>query len=265
MSDRSSSFGHRMGCLAYGLAAYVLFLCTFAYAMGFIGNLVVPKSIDTGVPGSFGLAIVVNVALLGLFAAQHTIMARQWFKHRWTRIIPAPIERSTFVVATCFVLILMYWQWRPMPEIVWSLEHPAARWPLHGFFVLGWLLVLYSSFCIDHFDLFGVRQVVLHLRGLDYTHPGFAMPWLYKLVRNPLMLGFLLASWATPVMTQGHLLFAITISGYIVFGITMEERDLLKSLGEDYRRYRKRTPMLFPLPRRRDAKVSATAERATWF
>jgi len=253
MSAPSAGRSSRILCFVYGAMMYVLFLGTFLYAIGFVGNLVVPKSIDTGIVEPVSIAIPINALLLALFAIQHAVMARPWFKHRWTKIVPMPIERSTFVFASCVVLILMYWQWRPMPEVIWSVEHPLARSLLYGLFAAGWVMVLYASACIDHFDLFGLRQVVLHLRGKEYTHPGFAMPWLYQTVRNPLMLGFLIAFWSTPVMTQGHLLFAIMTTGYILVGIRMEEGDLLRVLGEEYRQYRERTPMILPFARRNPA------------
>lgn len=249
--DRShSDLKRRVAYLVYGALAYGLFLVTFCYAIGFISNAVVPKSIDIGRVEPARTAILINVALLSLFVIQHTVMARPAFKAAWTRIVPPPIERSTFVLATCGVLGLLFWQWRPLPALVWNVELPALRYALHGLAALGWLLVLYSSFLIDHFDLFGLRQVVLYWRGRAYTHPGFATPWLYRVVRNPLMLGFITAFWATPSMSQGRLLFAGLATGYILIGIAFEERDLSRMLGEDYRRYRARTPMLIPIPRR---------------
>jgi protein-S-isoprenylcysteine O-methyltransferase Ste14 len=177
-------------------------------------------------------------------------MARPWFKARWTKLVPKPIERSTFVLAASLLVALTMWQWRPMPEVVWRVENPAARAFLSGLSLLGWALVFYSSFVIDHFDLFGLRQVYLHLRGRPYVHPAFAERSLYKLIRHPLMAGFLIAFWATPTMTQGHLLFALVTTAYILFGISIEERDLARFLGEDYWRYRDRTPMLVPWPKR---------------
>ncbi len=232
--------------LVYGVLCYAFFFGTFLYAIGFVGNWVVPRSIDTGAPGDTLPSVVINVALLGLFAVQHTIMARPAFKHWWTAKIPAPAERSTFVFATCIVLTLLFWQWRPLPTTVWHTDNTVAVWTLSGLSLFGYLIVLYSSFLIDHFDLFGLRQVVLQYRGRDYTHHPFAERSLYKLIRHPLMLGFLLAFWATPSMSQGHLLFAIVTSVYILFGITIEERDLLNFLGDDYKAYRKRTPALIP-------------------
>ena len=257
MSTPTARSATRVGFFAYGLGMYGLFLFTFCYAIGFIGNLVVPEAIDDGQAGPAGRAVLINVLLLSLFVLQHTIMARPAFKERWTRLVPRPIERATFVLATCIVLNIMYFFWQPLPQVVWSVQHPVGQTMLHALFAFGWVVVLYASFCIDHFDLFGLRQVVLFLRGRAYTHPGFAMPALYRAVRNPLMLGFLIAFWATPHMTQGHLLFSLLTTGYIFFGIAMEERDLLKLLGEDYRRYRARTPMILPWPRPRTMPVES--------
>jgi protein-S-isoprenylcysteine O-methyltransferase Ste14 len=189
-------------------------------------------------------------------------MARPAFKAWWTRIIPHAMERSTFVIATCAVFALLFWQWRAMPEFVWHVENPVGRGLLFAISAAGILLVLYASFCIDHFDLFGLRQVILNLRGKRYTHPGFARPVLYRIVRNPLMLGFIVAFWSTPDMTVGHLFFAAMTTGYIIFGVSMEERDLLKLLGEEYRLYRERTPMLIPGLRRRRAEGPQRAKAA---
>jgi len=238
----------------YGLSVYALFLATFVYTIGFIANIIVPKSIDSGATGSRWTSIAVNALLLGLFAIQHAIMARPWFKARWTRIIPPAVERSTFVLATCIVLIIMFWQWRPMPTNVWHITNEPLVAALRAMSAGGWALVLYATFCIDHFDLFGLRQVTLNLRGMAYLHPGFATPKLYQMVRNPLMLGFLIAFWSTPVMSLGHLQFALMVTGYIFVGVNLEERDLLKSLGASYAKYRAETPMLIPgLKLRRNA------------
>jgi protein-S-isoprenylcysteine O-methyltransferase Ste14 len=236
--------------LLYGLIAYACFLVTFLYAIGFVGNLLVPKSIDSGAEGPIGLAILVNVALLGLFGVQHSIMARPEFKARWTKIIPKAAERSTFVLLTCIILGLTYWQWRPITSVVWDVEAPALRTALIGLSWLGWLIVLYATFLIDHFDLFGVRQVILHYRGILYTHRPFAERSLYRLVRHPLMLGFLVAFWATPTMTMGHLLFAGVVTAYVLVALQLEERDLVRQLGDDYVRYQQRTSMILPLPKR---------------
>lgn len=246
--------------MLYGLVCYFAFFGAILYAIGFVGNFVVPKSIDTGIIESPAKAVAIDALLLGLFAIQHTIMARPGFKKWWTRYVPVQIERSTFVLAASLLLMLLFWQWRPMPGVVWSVEHELAGALLTGISLIGWGLVFYSSFLIDHFDLFGLRQTFFHWRSWTYTHPPFKKPLLYQLVRNPLMLGFLLAFWATPVMTQGHLLFAGLSTAYILVGIQFEERDLLRILGEDYRLYRRRTPMIFPWPRKGPATEPAPSQ-----
>ncbi len=230
----------------YGVVAYVAFLVAFTYAIGFLSNIVVPKGIDAGAVGATASAIVINLSLLGLFAVQHTIMARPGFKTHWTKIIPKPIERSTFVLVASTILLLLYWQWRPMPVIVWRVDQPFARMLLYALSALGWCTVLYTSFLIDHFELFGLRQVYFHLRGKSDAQHRFVTPTLYRVVRNPLMLGFVIAFWATPDMTQGHLLFAAAATGYILMGIQFEEHDIARILGEPYRLYKKQTPMLVP-------------------
>ena len=247
---------------AYGAVCYVLFLATFLYAIGFVESLFVPTSLDSGVGGPVGQAVLINVAILGLFAVQHTIMARPAFKKWWTRFIPQAAERSTFVLATCAILILLFWQWRPITGVVWQVQGSVLRAILYGVSLGGWGLVLYSSFLIDHFDLFGLRQVYLHLRRQPYSDAPFKDPWLYQLVRNPLMLGFLIAFWFAPVMTYGHLLFAGVVTGYVFVGIWFEERDIAAKLGEPYRRYRARTSMLLPLPRRRSEVAAEATESA---
>ena len=234
-----------------GVICYVVFLATFLYAIGFVGGVVVPKALDDGAAGPLGQALPVNILLLGLFGIQHSVMSRPFFKIWWTRFVPKPIERSIYVLATCAVLSLLFWQWRPMPTLIWQIDTAAAEIALWVLFCLGWVLVLYSNFLIYHFDLFGLRQVYLHLRGRGYTRPAFCTPPLYRLIRNPLMLGFIIAFWSTPVMTAGHLLFAVGTTAYILVGITLEEHDLLQALGEDYRRFRAATPMILPLPRER--------------
>jgi protein-S-isoprenylcysteine O-methyltransferase Ste14 len=240
----------RLLVFVYGVIAYSAFLAAFLYLIGFVGNFAVPKSIDSGAQGAEATAILVNLLLVGLFTVQHTIMARPGFKSWWTRVVPAPMERSTFVLVTSLLLGLLYWQWRPLPGTVWLVEPALLRGILTGVSFVGWGMVLYSSFLIDHFDLFGLRQVTLHLRGRPYRYHPFMERSLYKIIRHPLMAGFLIAFWATPTMTEGHLLFAGLMTAYVLFGIHVEERDLLRMLGEDYRRYHARTPMLIPGPRR---------------
>jgi protein-S-isoprenylcysteine O-methyltransferase Ste14 len=244
-----ASLAARLTILALGSLIYLLFLGTFGYAMGFVTGLVAPTSVDGGLPAPLGEALLVNGGLLGLFAAQHTIMARRAFKARWTRIVPKPIERSLFVLATCAILIALFVQWRSMPGVVWQVGGPAsiALWTLCG---LGWTTVLLSTFLIDHFELFGLRQAVLAGLGRPYREPRFVERALYKVVRHPLMLGFLFAFWCTPTMTVGHLFFAVMTTGYILFGIRVEERTLIAAHGERYRDYRRRVPMLLPIPRR---------------
>lgn len=232
--------------LAYGIAVYALFFATFLYAFGFIGSLIVPKGINDGEPGAFWPSLVLNASFLLLFAIQHVVMARPAFKDWFTRFIPRPAERSTFVLAACAILILMFWLWRPLPEVVWQVQSDWLVLLLRGAFLLGMAIVLYSSFLIDHFDLFGLRQVVLHALGKPYTQKPFVVRSLYRHVRHPLMVGFLLAFWATPVMTEGHLLFALLTTGYILVGTRIEERDLVRQHGESYLAYRRTTPGLIP-------------------
>ncbi|HLU09240.1 MAG TPA: isoprenylcysteine carboxylmethyltransferase family protein [Oceanobacillus sp.] len=235
--------------LIYGLVAYAVFLVAFLYAIGFIGNLIVPKSIDTGgavVP--LQEALIVNVLLMSVFAIQHSLMARPEFKRQWTKIVPKAIERSTYVLFASLALLLMYWQWRPIPDVVWSVESGIGRHVLNGLYVLGWLIVFLSTFMINHFDLFGLRQVYLNLRNREHEELGFRTPFFYKFLRHPIMLGFIIAFWSTPTMTVGHLLFAVVTTVYILIAIQLEERDLVGYYGDKYREYRRKTPMLIPRP-----------------
>jgi protein-S-isoprenylcysteine O-methyltransferase Ste14 len=232
---------------AYGAIAYLTFFGTILYAIGFTTGLVVPKSIDDGVMGSTAEALVINLSLLTVFALQHSIMARKPFKHWWTRFVPAAIERSTYVLLASLILLGLFWLWRPMPAIVWSIADPTLAMALTGVALLGWALVFLSTFLINHFELFGLQQVLLNLAGREAAEPKFRTPFLYKLVRHPLYLGFIIAFWAAPTMTVGHLLFAGVTTAYILVAIVLEERDLIELFGDEYRRYRERVAMLLPL------------------
>lgn len=251
----------RLFVLLYGTACYAVFLITFLYAIPFVAGVAVPKHIDSGASASLPLALGINLVLLTLFAVQHSVMARPAFKRWWTRYVPPVIERSTFVLATSLVLALLFWQWRPLPLRLWYVEGDAARWALYGLSAVGWLLVLASTFLINHFDLFGLRQVWRHARGHGPAPDApFVVRALYRIVRHPIMLGFLIAFWATPTMSLGHLLFALVTTAYIVVAVKfLEERDLVAQYGEAYRAYQRKVPMLLPWRRREDIETSRSA------
>jgi methanethiol S-methyltransferase len=237
----------------YGVVAYGFTLFALLYLIGFVGNLIVPKSIDSGAAGPLLQSVIVDTMLIGLFAIQHSVMARQGFKRWWTRIVPPSVERSTYVLSASFALLILYWQWQPIPALVWTVHNPAAAAVLDGIFWLGWVVLVASTFLLSHFELFGLSQVFAGLFGKPSSDAKFRAPLLYRYVRHPIYLGVLLAVWATPAMTAGHLLFSVVITGYILIGIQLEEHDLIQQFGDQYRRYRQHAAMLVPLPGRKFA------------
>ena len=234
----------------YGLASYLVFFVTFLYAIGFVSGLLVPKTIDTGTIVPTTEAFIVNLLLMSVFAVQHSVMARKQFKRWWTQYVPAPVERSTYVLFASLALVLLFWQWRPMPAVIWEIANPQIATAIMVLSFVGWLLVLTSTFLINHFELFGLHQVVNNLAGRGMEKPRFQTPVLYKFVRHPIYLGFIIAFWAAPLMTAGHLLFAAVTTAYIFVGILLEEHDLIEMFGDEYRRYRERVAMLIPFGRR---------------
>jgi methanethiol S-methyltransferase len=232
--------------LLYGIVAYLAFAITIVYAIGFVTGVGVPKTIDSGPAGEPMGSIIINLLLMSLFAIQHSVMARPQFKKWWTRIVPVAVERSTFVLLSSLVLMLLFWQWRPMPAVAWQVTNPRIAASLLGLSLLGWVLVFVSTFLINHFELFGLHQVANNLAGKTMPEARFKTPLLYNLVRHPLYLGFIIAFWATPVMTAGHLLFAAVTTAYIFVGIALEEHDLIALFGDEYRRYRQRVSMIVP-------------------
>jgi protein-S-isoprenylcysteine O-methyltransferase Ste14 len=233
----------------YGLVAYLVFLGTFLYAIGFVTGIGVPKTIDTGPATPLLGALVIDLLLMSLFAVQHSVMARKPFKQWLMRYIPPAVERSTYVLLASLTLILLFWQWRPIPDIVWQITNPALAMSMQALSLIGWLIVLVSTLLINHFELFGLHQVVNNLSGKTVPPPSFKTPGFYRFVRHPIYLGFIIAFWATPVMTVGHLLFAAVTTAYIFVGIFLEERDLVELFGDEYRRYRERVGMVLPFRR----------------
>ena len=236
----------RLGYFVFGIISYAVFFGTFLYAIAFVGGFGVRNRLDGPLTGSLSQAVAINAALLLVFALQHSLMARRWFKERFTQILPWAIERSTYVLCASLALLLLFWQWRPIGSTIWTIDDAAARGVMWALFGLGWLIVLCVTFLISHFDLFGLRQVWLPLIGRAYTPVEFRTPLPYRVIRHPLYFGFLLAFWMTPVMTAAHLLFAVGTTAYIVFAISLEERDLIAQHGDSYRRYRLSVPMLIP-------------------
>ena len=237
----------RTAILAYGLLCYLAFFGTFLYLIGFVTGLIVPRGIDAGTQATGALDWLVNIGLVALFAIQHTIMARGWFKAKWTKLCPPAVERSTFVVVTCAILLTLFTQWRPIEGTLWHVEGVAGGL-LQGLSYVGFALVVLATFLIDHFELFGMKQVIRFFRGTEHTDPPFMIRSLYKYVRHPLYVGFLMAFWFTPHMTYSHLLFAVATTGYLMIGIAFEESDLIRMHGDKYREYKKRVPSLLPIP-----------------
>jgi protein-S-isoprenylcysteine O-methyltransferase Ste14 len=237
--------------LVYGVVCYLIFLVSFLYAIGFVGNVFVPKSIDSGPEGPLVPSLIINGVLLSLFAVQHSVMARQWFKRAWTKMVPEPVERSTYVLLASLVLILLFWQWQPIRQVIWDVRNPNGRLLLQALFWMGWGVVLVSTYLVDHFGLFGLKQVYYYFKGIPEVPMPFKTPAFYKMVRHPLYLGFIVAFWSTPHMTLGHLFFAIMTTAYILVAIQFEERDLMRHYGDLYREYRRRVWMIVPLPRKR--------------
>jgi protein-S-isoprenylcysteine O-methyltransferase Ste14 len=239
--------------VTYGIVAYGFTLVALLYLIGFVGNLIVPKSIDSGTAGPLLQSVIVDTMLIGLFAIQHSVMARQGFKRWWTRIVPPSVERSTYVLFASFALLILYWQWQPIPALVWTVHNSTAAAALDGIFWLGWVVLVASTFLLSHFELFGLSQVFARLFGKQLSNAKFRVPLLYRHVRHPIYLGVLLAVWAASAMTVGHLLFSVVITGYILIGIQLEEHDLIQQFGDQYRRYRQHAAMLVPLPGRKFA------------
>jgi len=245
----------RITAFLYGVVSYLAFFATFLYAIGFLGNYVVPKSIDSGRQAPFLYALAINTALLALFALQHSVMARPWFKAAWTRIVPSSVERSTYVLFSSLALLLLFWKWEPMGGTIWNVTNPYVQISLNALYGLGVMIILVATFLINHFDLFGLRQVWLNLRGIPYTNLSFSTPGMYRMVRHPLYVGWLLMFWAAQVMTVAHLVFTLGTTAYIFIAIQFEERDLIRS-HKEYAEYRRQVPMILPIiPSKRQAPI----------
>lgn len=249
----------RVLILGYGVVAYVGFLAVFVYTIGFLAGIGVPKGVDDGPAGGGWRAAMVDVGLLGLFAVQHSVMARPWFKSWWTRFVPVAIERSTFVLAASVVVALLVWLWRPLPDTVWSVQHSWLRYLLWALYGAGWIILVLSTFLIGHFDLFGLRQVLARVRKTSYREPGFRQPLFYRIARHPIMTGFLIAFWTAPDMSVGRLLFVGVATGYILVAVRFEEHDLRRQLGEPYERYAREVPRFLPRPTQRRTTAVAAA------
>ena len=250
----------RISTLLYGIFCYLVFLASFLYAIAFLGDFGVPRTIDSGPQGSIGRALAINAGLLALFALQHSIMARSWFKRAWTRIVPPAAERSTYVFLSSLALILLFWQWRPIGGSVWHVDNELGSMAIYWVYAAGWILLLLATFLINHFDLFGLRQVYLRFRGQEYTGLPFRTPGLYRMVRHPIYLSWLCIFWATPRMTIAHLVFALATTAYILIAIQLEERDLIRVYGEAYRRYKRQVPSILPVRFGRETSESKLPE-----
>lgn len=243
----------RIMTLLYGVFCYLVFFATFLYAIAFLGDFGVARTIDSGIEGSLGKALVINAGLLALFAVQHSIMARSWFKRAWTRVVPPAAERSTYVLFSSVALIVLFWQWRPIGGVVWQVDNELGQMAIYVVYATGWMLLLLATFLINHFDLFGLRQVYLHFIGQEYTGLPFRTPGLYRMVRHPIYFSWLCIFWATPRMTIAHLVFAVATTGYILMAIPLEERDLIRIYGDAYRRYKQQVPGILPMSFRRES------------
>jgi len=250
-TQQSSSTLSKRLLLVYGGIGYLLFLGAMLYGIGFVGNLVVPKSIDSGAPGPVLQAVLLDVLFFSLFALPHSLMARATFKTWWTTVIPQPIERSTYVLLASLLFLLLFWQWRPIGGVMWQVDQPIGHALLLGLYALGWVVAVLSTFLMNHFELFGLKQVYANLVGKSAGAGGFKTPLLYQVVRHPLMVGLLIAFWATPRMTFGHVLFALMTTVYIVIGVHFEERDLVQAFGETYTTYQRQVFLFLPWPRRK--------------